>query len=176
MNTVFKSKIFKVFEQCEAHNPLAVVYALSVQSFKHYNRLQRRSCVVGVLGNGIMSRAHCRMTTVSPSWTARARWWSRLDRLARIPSETKWRYLCPSILTLMSLTSICTLGSPARSTACTSTSALSSCESEGRRRIRFFQNISLVRRSKFTLLKIIIMTNRHWHHKSQISVHLGWEE
>ena len=58
VNTVFKSKIFKVFEQCEAHNPLAVVYALSVQSFKHYNRLQRRSCVVRVLGNGIMTRAH----------------------------------------------------------------------------------------------------------------------
>ena len=47
-----------MFEQCEARNPLAVVYALSVQSFKHYNRLQRRSCVVRVLGNEIMTHAH----------------------------------------------------------------------------------------------------------------------
>ena len=58
MNTVFKSKIFKVFQHCEAHNPQAVVYALSVQSFKHYNRLARRSCVVRVLGKGIMPRVH----------------------------------------------------------------------------------------------------------------------
>ena len=41
VNTVFKSKIFKVFEHCEAQNPLAVVYALSVQSSKHYNRLEK---------------------------------------------------------------------------------------------------------------------------------------
>jgi len=108
VNTVFKSKIFKVFQLCEAHNPLAVVYALSVQSFKHYNRLERRSCVVRVLGNGIMTRAHIAARQLchhhpglhdehdgGPDWI-----------LARIPSETKRIYLCPSRSHLDDVTNI----------------------------------------------------------------------
>ena len=62
-----------MFQQCEALNPLAVVYALSVQSFKHYNRLARRSCVVRVLGK----------------WNCDARTLSH-DHIITSPLGTRW--------------------------------------------------------------------------------------
>lgn len=148
MNTVFKSKIFKVFEQCEAHNPLAVVYALSVQSFKHYNRLARRSCVVRVLGKWncdarTLSHDHIITSPLGTRWlscfdSGDARW--ALELLTKSPPRPiEDICVCPEATLMMSQKhllvvgflkqSICTLGSLALSTACTLRSASSSCES-----------------------------------------------